>query len=266
MVAKPWEERFDFYSEQTPEGPVLVLADLAAEAHAPLASHPVRIRIVVPMQQPQANGLRSSEEAPALFALEERLVAALGALGGLYVGRLVTQGKTVLCFYVPASVTAEEAQRAAASVRGPYELQVKLSEDPAWVAYLEELLPRPLQRQLMANRGVLDSLARSGDRHELPREVDHFAYFPSAESAGHAAAALEAKGFAVQSPKPAADGGAQWALGFTRTDTLADGRADEVTAEVLAVVDAHGGHYDGWGCVVQKAKPGLLKRLMGRSE
>lgn len=264
MTGKPWNESFDTYLEQTEDGPIAVVLDMAAAAHAPLAGHSVRWKLVVRMQQPYENGLRSRAEAPALFALEDRLLPAMKGLGAVFVGRLVHGGATVFCLYSPDSLETAAVESAVEPVRGEYSVQIRRDLDPDWAAYLEDLYPSPLQRQFMLNRQVLDSLAKKGDQHSLPRELDHLAYFPSEESAQHAAAALRERHFSVKVPVGPRDGADAWALGFSRVDTLAEGRADEVTEEVFSRVTAHGGHYDGWGCVVQKPKPGLFARLLGR--
>ncbi|GHH03682.1 ribonuclease E inhibitor RraB [Comamonas sp. JC664] len=127
---------------------------------------------------------------------------------------------------------------------------MELEEDLEWSAYSDWLYPPELQGHLMSNQNLLDLLARQGDRSEVAREVDHLAYFPDPDKASRAAAQLAKQGFKVapvRAPEPPAT---QWGLPFTREDSLAEGRADAVTVEILEVLQAHEGDYDGWGCAV----------------
>ena len=43
------------------------------------------------------------------------------------------------------------------------------------------------------------------------------------------------------------DEGLQWSLSFQRSDSLAEGRVDDVCIEILDVLLEHDGYYDGWG-------------------
>lgn len=265
-MGKPWEEGCDFFIRRSGGRPCAVMVDLEALRHAPLASHPWLYVVGVVMQQPMANGFRSGEEAPALFALEDRLVDALQPLGALYLGRRVEGGSTFLFFYAPEALARADVERVLAAERGAYDARIlRCEDDPRWRAYLEDLYPDEVERQTILNRHVLTSLAENGDQHEVPRPLDHFALFASETDAAHAAAALVGRGFTVAPPHAPEDGKAEWGLSFMRIDALDGRRADEVTTEVVEVVGAFGGTYDGWGCQVQQQKkPGLLARLLKR--
>ncbi len=190
-----------------------------AAPHAPLASHPIQLAVRVTMKAPRPDGLRSREESGALFALEDALVSALVTRGFLFVA-------------------------------GDYtlEMELELEEDPEWSAYSDWLYPPELQGHLMSNQNLLEVLAKQGDRSEVARGVDHLAYSPDPDKASRAAAQLAKQGFKVapvRAPEPPA---MQWGLPFTREDSLAEGRADAVTVEILEALQAHEGDYGGRGC------------------
>ena len=137
-----WQPNFDFYETHKGQDRAVVTLDLGAAAHAPLATHPVRLQFRVKMRGAQENGLRSAEEAPALFALEDQLVeAACSKLQAIYTGRVVSQGFTEFSFYVPAA-QREQLETAGAEVgpTAPYELEWLVEDDPDWSVY-EELYP-----------------------------------------------------------------------------------------------------------------------------
>jgi hypothetical protein len=249
-AVKAWEENFDTYLMELEDGPTSFLLDMEAASQAPLSSHPLRLTVRVAMKSPRPDGLRSREESDALFALEDAFVPALGVLGFLFVGRSVGQGLTEAFFFGPRGVSQSEVQRVVTPVQGDYTLELELEEDPEWAVYFDWLYPPELHRHLMSNRSLLDLLAKQGDRSEVAREVDHLAHFSSEEQATRAGGQLATKGFKVSAPRAPEPPDTRWAVSFTREDSLAEGRADEVTVEILEVLQAHEGDYDGWGCVL----------------
>ncbi|WP_426753767.1 DUF695 domain-containing protein [Myxococcus sp. Y35] len=249
-AVKPWDECFDTYLIELEDGPTLFLLDMHAAPHAPLASHPIRLAVRVTMKSPRPDGLRSREESEALFELEHALVAALATLGFHYVGRSVGQGFMDAFFFGPRGVAEPDIQRVVTPRQGDYTLELELEEDPGWSVYFDWLYPPELHCHLMSNRNLLDLLTKQGDRSEVVREVDHLAYFPDLDKATRAAAQLAKQGFKVSPPRAPEAPATGWALSFTREDSLAEGRADEVTVEILEVLRAHEGDYDGWGCLV----------------
>src|SRR3954470_10511083 len=97
-----WQENFDFYEGAAKTGRAFVSIDLAASAHVPLASHPVRLQFRVKMLKPREDGLRSAEEADALFALEDQVIEALHTRHeAIFVARLVAYGFSEFFLYVP---------------------------------------------------------------------------------------------------------------------------------------------------------------------
>lgn len=250
VMPKQWTENFDFYEARATTGRALVSLDLAASQHAPLESHPVRLQFRVKMLRPREDGLRSAEEADALFALEDRLVAAAQEkLDAIYVARAVAYGYTEFYFYVPA------AHRGGAPSlvkdTAPYEIEWHAAPDAKWERY-EQLFPDKFSYQHMMNRRVLRQLEAAGDDLSRVREVDHFAFFPSEALAKSAAEALGRAGFRVDAPGAPETEAHTWSLAFHRDDSLANGEADELVDEVLELLEPHEGDYDGWGCPVQK--------------
>ncbi len=249
-MPKQWKEEFDFYEARATKGRALVSLDLAAGAHAPVTSHPVRLQFRVKMLKPREDGLRSAEEADALFALEDKLVAvALEKLDAIYVARAVAYGYSEFYFYVPAV-----HRNAAPSLLGesaPYALEFHAEVDADWERY-HQLYPDKFSYQHMMNRRVLQQLELAEDDLTKSREIDHMAFFPSELQAKAAAEALAEAGFRVDAPRAPEKAEHPWALEFHRDDACADGEADEFVDEVMELIEPHEGDYDGWGCPVQK--------------
>lgn len=254
MLDKPWEEDLDFYFSESMKARLVITVDLGAAELAPLVTHPLRLQARITMQTPRADGLRQMGEADALFELEDRLVERLGSvLPLLYVGRTVAVGNVILVWYAPRTAEAqlEELTDVVTSQRGEYEVHLSLAPDPKWDFYGNFLFPDVYNLQVMLNRRRLMTLAEHGDDGTFPRELDHLAYFGSQERAEEATVKLTKAGFEVDIPlldaEVPVDEELPWALRFSRTDSLADGRIDEVCIEILDVILTFEGYYDGWG-------------------
>jgi len=262
LLEKPWEEDLDFYFSESMKARLVITVDLGAVDLAPLVTHPLRLQARITMQNPRADGLRQLGEADALFDLEDRLVERLGKVVPLlFVGRTVAVGDVTLVWYAPRAAEAqlEELTEVVTSERGDYEVHLSLAPDAQWDFYARFLFPDVYNLQVMLNRRRLMTLAEHGDDGSMSRELDHLAYFGSQKRAEDAAVRLAKAGFEVDMPlldaQVPVDEDLPWALRLSREDSLADGRIDEVCIEVLDVILAFEGYYDGWGV-----------RLMGQGD
>jgi hypothetical protein len=229
-----WEADFDLYEARIDDARAILALDLNATREAPLESHPWRLQVRVRMQQPRQDGLRSSEEAPALFALEDRIVERLtNGFGAIRVGRVVHGGYSVFVFYLGA----DDAARC----------------DAELTAAIGSLWPDPYAHQSIMNRRLMLARAEHDDCPEIIREVDHFAYFADEERTREAMRLLANSGFRVDEPHRVEGGdGRPWGLQFHRDERLDRGRPDEFVAEILDVILPLGGDYDGWGALIEQ--------------
>jgi regulator of RNase E activity RraB len=244
----PWEQDFDVYLAELDGAPASFVVDLATRDHAPVASHPKLLTVRVPMRLERADGLRHHDELAALGAIEDQMVERLtGERAAIYAGRVVTRGVTTLYFYLPA-----ERGRAVGDVLaalGPlpegYAVTAELDDDEDWTQ-ATAMAPGLYAEQTIWNRRLVRIFEERGDSVDLPREVDHMAYFPSHDDADRAAIDLRASGFRVDDVHEL-DDGREWGLAFHRDDALAAGRPDEFVAEIFEILQRHDGRYDGWG-------------------
>lgn len=85
------------------------------------------------------------------------------------------------------------------------------------------------------------------DRFEVPRPVEHFAYFRRRAFANVAGAELQSRGFSVEIGRR----GLQTFLQATREEPLDFASVERFLSEVIAVVERSRGDYDGWGAAVE---------------
>jgi hypothetical protein len=247
-----WQENFDFYEGAAETGRAFVTVDLAAAGHAPVESHPVRLQFRVKMLHPREDGLRSADEAEALFALEDELAEALhSGHDAIYVARVVAYGFSEFYFYVPEKHRNAGAELGPLRKRlAPYELEWLPEDDAQWEGYFE-LYPNRYALQTIMNRRLVAQMVESNDQLEVPRTIDHMAFFPSREQAEAAGKALVAADFTVDPVAPPKDAEGGWGLQFHREDPCDGEHPDEFVFEVLDLITPHEGEYDGWGSPVQ---------------
>ncbi len=239
-----WELDFDFYLARIEDKPASFVVDLSAEAHAPVATHPLQLTIRVPMLRPRPDGLRDASELEDLGDLEDQFVEALAEkLDAIYVGRVVHDGNTLLFLYVPEEHrdALDELPALTGDPPGDYEPSWGVSDDPDWVQYSEFLAPDEYARQSIWNRRLVNIFGEKGDQLDQPREIDHLAYFPSREAAEQAAAALTAAGFRcdpITEPGEEQDEGDDAELGDEAADADETAEADEALAEAIASANA----------------------------
>ena len=110
---------------------------------------------------------------------------------------------------------------------------------------------KTLSDHLAMDELQLRQRAELGDRIEVPREVEHFAYFSRRKQAETVAELLRGKGFATQTARV----GLRTALvARIAADVRAETTARIVT-EVFDLVESGGGEYDGWGAAISPGEP-----------
>lgn len=245
----PWDPDFDFYMTMIEDKPASIVLDLAAGPNSPLETHPILIVIRVPMKSPRPDGLRDAAELDALSKLEDDFTERLAdAVDAIYVGRTVCDGDTTLYLYAPESSRDKlDDLPTITGDPGVYEPDVSVDDDPEWNLYNELLAPGPYEVQSIWNRRLLAVFEDKGDRLEEPREIDHFADFPTKDHAARAAAALRAAGFKTDEIDQPENDDEPWTLQFHRTEPLSGGRPDEFVSEILDIILEEDGDYDGWG-------------------
>lgn len=143
-MACPWEQDFDSYTSTMADAPITVTVDLGAGPHVPVESHNVRLRLMVQMQNPLPDGLRSPGEDERLLALEETLRLHLSEqVDGVMVGRVTVRGVTDLVFYAPGTAVGQiDLLRALVDqLRDDYEIDIDVAPDVTWEFYRQVLWP-----------------------------------------------------------------------------------------------------------------------------
>ncbi len=263
------------YFRQGAAVPTSIVVDRSITAADP--GRPALLTLVVEFLNPAEHGMADESPDNLLEPIRDSVMGDLThELDAHCVARVSAEGRHRYFLYLPPGVDPMprvKAMRARFSAAG-HEWKAAIGEDPEWQVCFRDLLPAPIDAEIMENTQVVQQLEENGDALDLARDVDHHAYFATAAGRDAFLAATAAEGFWGEIDEPLdpdpdpdpdsedADAAADADAGANDPD-LQHGahlvRADAVTLPAISAVTlwlrelaaAHGGAYDGWGCMVQ---------------
>lgn len=248
-------DHWDYYFLRVDDQPASIFLNLGLFDEAPIAAQPHMAYVRLHMQNPRNDGLSSQEEFDALVALEDHVSAALQGKDTTFVGRCTTAGSRDFFFYIaqPDDWAARVAK--ALETYPDYEFDVGTREDEDWGLYFGYLYPSPMDMQSIQNRRVCEALESDGDTLQMPRAIDHYAYFRTARDADAFATAAVALGFTVKGRGEPTDTHDEFGVHLSREDTPGFDQIDAIALPLFELALEHDGEYDGWECEVVEGKP-----------
>ena len=216
-------------------------------------SHALRIRVL--FDDPTDAGMPTNTEFPRLSRLEDILTAHVEQAQGIYVGRVTVAGARYFhCFISTTDAAAGQLVQAIGN-EGGYELELVLAPDPEKKTYWDDLFPTPSDWRVIQDMKVLDVLKERGDDPSIPRRVDHWLYFPSAQQQDLAAQWAVENGFSIQDISDPAEDSAEYELQIFH---VTHPRLEEITSATALLqekAEELGGSYDGWETQVETPGP-----------
>lgn len=248
-------DHWNFYFATVDNEPASIFVDLGIASELPCAKFPNIGHLRLQMKNPREDGLSSSNDFDELSALEDHLTKAMtekrgwfsrgAAAKSVFVGRNTSAGHRDFYFYTNNAGFEADLRKLMQKWPG-YAFQTGMRPDPDWTVYREFLYPGPEDFQRMGNRDLLEQLRQNGDRSEIARMIDHFAYFPNEADRSRFATYLTGHGFEIENQETRQP--AQFSVSFRRMDKPID--MDDVTIELLRAAGKANGDYDGWGCPI----------------
>jgi Family of unknown function (DUF695)./Protein of unknown function (DUF1260). len=240
---------WDVYFTHVDDKPASMFLDLGLAQEAPIPGLSVMAYITLDFQDPDENGMSKRSEYEKLLQIEDVLVAAVTHETSIFVGRCTTGGQRDFFFYMDNARGVEERVEAVMASFEEYDWDIGLVEEPDWDTYFEYLYPDDQGMDTIWNNRVRRNLDAEGDDLSATREIDHWIQFPTEADLLAFKTEVEREGFTVTAQEKAADKPYFEAL-VQRADVPED--IDDVTWPLRELAGAHGGGYDGWGCVVVK--------------
>lgn len=220
---------------------------------APMLSKNWLLWVWVYFNQPRPDGLSSSDEAPVLFKIEDKLNEQMKTqFGAILSGRITTEGRREFYFYGEHNNGLADCVASVLGAFNDYEFDCGSQEDTTWNQYLNVLYPSEEELQKMKNRDVLEILERQGDIHTVVREVSHWFYFQTA---------AQRDGFLKDAMQVGYREGKRFSGGHElrpfgiiihRDQAATSDSIDEAVIELFRLAKHHGAEYDGWETSVEK--------------
>ena len=245
-------EEWDYYRCRVDDEPASIFLDLGIAQSAPVPGFNEAAYVRLWMNNPRPDGLSSQEEFETLVSIEDALKAEIGHSDTtIYVGRNTSSGRRDFFFYTKDAAALRVSVSAALAQFGDYKAEIGIRPDESWGVYFNFLYPNDSQKQVMANRGVIQALGNEGDDGRTPRQVDHLILVETRELAEALARLVSGLGFTLKPETPFEREDGEWGVEFDKIEAPVE--IDETTIMLSKLAREHGGDYDGWGCEAQVA-------------
>ena len=207
----------------------------------------------VTLLRPDDRGLPTGNEFNQLNDVEDFLCSQLKDEYGLQVGRITSNGSRYFHFY--SNLDEDEinllAEQAAQLHNHPIALLCEA--DPERTHYWNELFPTSDDWQVIQDIHVQESLERNGDTLDIPRPIEHWAYFPSAVQRQSFIEDVKAEFDEIHLSESETSAKGRFVAKLVKTG-LPDYRSmNHSTLLLNRAARTHGGDYDGWETLVCKS-------------
>jgi regulator of RNase E activity RraB len=224
-----------------------IFLDIDLRNIAPDSGRPWLLWLWIYFKRPRPDGLSSSEEFPTLCLIEDKVNNAIGQnCQALRAGRITTDGRREFYYYGPNSSRFGPTIADLMKSFPGYEFDHGSRHDPAWDQYLNVLFPSDDDLQKILNREVLDVMENQGDQPEIPREVLHWAYFPTEVNRSDFEAAVQTKEYRIGSKSHHPEGENPYGVCFGKAQKCTSDAIDKGVLELRKLVERFQGEYDGW--------------------
>lgn len=238
---------FYFTSREEKSASIALNFNLRESAPDPVRSN--LLRITLRMLEPRPDGLSSSEESEALFAIEDALAPRLKQVCDAYfVARITGNNRREWLFYAAASDLMIEAAESVVRQYPAYTFTVTCTEDSDWSVFLEEIYPSDEEEQWVLNRIVLDQMQAKGDKLDTPRDTRHFVYFSDPGNRAAFRQSALSLGYAVEGELESPDSPQPFSICVSKMQDMELGTLHDDFLKLYRASVASGGFYDGWEC------------------
>jgi hypothetical protein len=206
----------------------------------------------VAFEAPGADGFPAESEHGRLRDLEIFLESQFRPEDGLMVGRTTTDGHRYFQFYTCLPLDACEDMARQASREFGYDVALAHDSEPGHTTYWSELYPNEDNWQVIRDRGLERHLQDAGDPLTEAREIQHWAWFGTAESRDAFVAAVPHLAEVVALDE-APEGDDRFRARLRHHGLPDHLSMHAVTIGLSRAARAHGGEYDGWETTVCRA-------------
>lgn len=193
----------------------------------------------------QTNGLQADGELSRVSRIEDQIEEALTPLGAFHLGHISFNGAMQVAFLAPEGIPTELNIQAGL-------LELDVLHDPSHTWFQTEMSPTDVEFETSKNRTLHQTLAQHGDRSEAIRQVDFWAYFPTAEQRAAFLAAILASHYRLSSESEA-EGANPFGCEFAADSDVSPETMAARCAFLRREAIQQNGDFDGWACPVVKS-------------
>lgn len=224
-----------------------ILVDLGLEAIAPFENKSFLTTVTTFMNNPNKDGLSSSEESEMLNQIEDSFIDLITKhFDAAYAGRLKYDGKIFSYFY---SDKIKEFEKNFTDIKQhfpDYRFDYNVKEEKEWRTYFEVLYPSPFEMQVIQNGRVIENLESHGDKLEKERQVDHWIYFKTQTDRKKFLEEIKDRDFKVVNIEDTSSGDSPFSLQLSRIDKVDYESVNEYVLYLWEKAQEFNGDYDGW--------------------
>jgi uncharacterized protein (TIGR01619 family) len=248
QTAETLAENWHSYLCRVNDKAASIFVNLALKDIAPDISRPMLLIFWLYLQNPNAeNGLSTQEEFEMLCKVEDVLLPQVTKdFSTIYVGRITNDGRREFYFYSDTSDGFEKVVAEALGNYKQYEFKAWAVSNADWGHYLNVLYPSAMNLRWMGDCNVVDRLEFHGDVLSTPREIAHWAYFPSEKDRASFSSSMTSHGFEIQKEHNPESSQDQFRIEFTKFQEAQLTLIHETTSLLETEVEKYNGKYDGW--------------------
>lgn len=246
------EEDWDVYIASYDEGPGATTVRMDLINAAPVKDYSFIIIAGVKYESDEHGfPLNSMND---LHLIEDSLMSALSPKEVILAGAFTHQGERLSYFYVKdtfeiRSILEKKYLSDFPNIKYP---PLRIEDDKEWGAYLTFLYPNEDIQNYMGDQAVLEQLEKAGDDMTTPRQLDHWAYFATAEDGKKFVREIQIENFQIVGVNKLDEGELPFQLQFFKKSNIDLDSIYKLTTHLRLLAKKYNGDYDGWETFIIK--------------
>lgn len=246
--------KWEVYVAKYEKGMGSTIVDLSYHETAPLKSYRYVLITGVTVKDCNKDGMPTDSAFAKLYDLSDKIGFLMDLhVKNMFVGTFTCQCERLDYYYL--TDTSGVRHKIDSVYKNDYpglKPYTKIEKDETWIAYFSFLYPNDETLEYLLNEKVIVNLMEGGDKLTIPRQVDHWLYFHTAEEREKFVEYALEKKFAIEERKFLLSSKAPYQLRISRIDHVDIQSMCAITIELRKKAATLNGLYDGWETYIIK--------------
>ena len=213
------------------------------------AKYPHTLVLQIYANEVNENGFPTPAERDRINNIEDNLIG--GTYDIRFMGVITGDGRVRFAFCYNGDAEAENIiQTLLGDNLDTVKFEYGVFPNDNFTYFYNALVPNIYEQNWIMNRHVCTNLEEGGETFQTPREIDFFCYFASEQHIQDVVEKLKLQGF-VEANREKTERG-DYSLHLTLEEIPAFARINEITADILDLLEGTDGYFDGWGSPICK--------------